>query len=467
MVNPLLNPKNSLPLVKAYFMDSGRQKNYSYKQMEKYRDKALKKIVKYAYTIPMYHDKYRQNGIHPSDIKGIRDIEKLPMISKNDLRENYPNRLLPIGYNKDKAFVICTGGTTGKSVSIYTDIFTMGKLVGLAMREVKPFGLNIRKSRSVHIGNFNENRMDLVSQQNLLKPVKSFISFNILNIDVNTPAKEIIEKLDSFKPDIILSYPAVLQHLAYIMRKGYGKNIKPKVLYCGGAMLDDYTRRYVQDTFGCPLLNTYQAVEAQGIIATECTHGTWHVHHDFYNVEVIDANGELVDPGKRGHLLLTRLFGRGTPIIRYNGMDDWVKILPYQECECGLSTPVIKDGVEGRKRANIVLPDGKVFPPGAFCFIEPVLVKHNTYKVKQYQVIQKKIDEIEVLLVIDESLRNEGVSVDQIKKEILEIYQKKAGSGVNISVIEVEEIKHPTDANKPAPIVISHVSQKEGYKVLN
>jgi len=148
-------------------------------------------------------------------------------------------------------------------------------------------------------------------------------------------------------------------------------------------------------------------------------------------------------------------------------MDDWVKLLPYKKCSCGLSTPVIEGGVEGRKRANIILPSGKVFPPGAFCFITPVLHKLKTFKVKQYQIIQKKIDEIEILLVIDEDLRDVGPPVDKIVKNIKEIYLKKVGFGVSINVKEVKEIKHPKDASKPPPIVISHVTQEEGYNVLN
>ena len=102
MVNPLLNPMNSIPLLKRYIFDPGRLKRLSPEQMARYRDKAFKRIVKYAYTVPLYHDKYKKAGVHPSDIKGMDDIAKLPMVSKNDMRENFPDRILPVGYNKKK-----------------------------------------------------------------------------------------------------------------------------------------------------------------------------------------------------------------------------------------------------------------------------------------------------------------------------------------------------------------------------
>lgn len=467
MINPLFNPQNSLPLLKAYLTDANRIKKLNPEQLKRYRDKAFRRIVKYAYTVPLYHDKYKKAGVHPSDIRGIDDAVKLPMVPKNELREGFPDRLLPAGYNKENAYVICTGGTTGKSVSIYTDFFTIGKATGLFKRELSAFDLNWKDSKFSHIGNFNECRIDLVSEENFLKPLSSIFSMDhILNMDVNTPTKDLINKLNSFKPDIILSYPAVFQHLAYLKRKGFGKQLKPKVFFTAGSILDEYTRKYVQDAFGCPLLNTYQSVEAQGAIASECIHGLWHINSDFFNVEAIDDDGKLVSEGERGHLVITRMWGRGTPIVRYTGMDDWVRIKSDYDCKCGLKTPIIVGGVEGRKRANIVLPSGKVFPPGAFCFVEPVLTKYKTFKVRQYQIRQEKVDEIYVLLVIDEDLRNKGASVNTIKKEIKQIYEKKSGSGVKITIKEVDKITNEDNPTKPAPIVVTKVKLKEGFKIL-
>jgi phenylacetate-CoA ligase len=466
-MNPLLNPFISIPILKNYILDPGRIQRLNPKQLKKYRDKAFKNIVKYAYTVPLYHTIYKRAGIHPNDIRRIDDIVKLPFVTKDDLRENFPDKIIPVGYNKNKGHVVCTGGTTGKPVSIYTDFSTMARSAGIILREMNFFNLNWRKSKFVHIGNFNPNRVDLVSQENFQSHLKSFFSMdNHLNIDVDLPMVDIMSKLDSFRPDIIMAYPAIFQYLAFLKRKGYGKSIKPKLFWTGGAMLDDYTRSYVEDAFECRLLNIYPSVEAGADIAFECMEGTWHIHSDFFNVEAIDEAGELVSSGERGHVVLTRLWGRGTPIIRYTGMDDWIKLSPGEECNCGLTTPVIVGGVEGRMRANIILPNGKVFPPGAFCFITPVLLKLKTFKVKRYQIVQRKVDEIDILLVIDEDLRNVGPSVDVIADNIRESYMKKTGPGVTINVREVNEIENNKNASKPPPIVVSHVKPEEGYDLL-
>ncbi len=465
-MNPLLNPIISLQLLKRYLSDPKRIFKSNPSQIKRFADKEFRKIVRYAYTVPLYNKKYKINGIKPSDIRGINDINKLPFISKDDLRQNFPNNIVPPGYKN--GYVICTGGTTGKPVSIFTDFITMGIGSIPAIRELNYFKLNWRKSRFVHIGNFNPYRVDLISQENFHSHLKSFIAMdNYIGIDVNLPAIDIIKKLDSFKPDIVMSYPAIFQNLAYLKRKGYGKNIKAKLFWTGGAILDSYTKSYVEDAFGCRLLNIYPSVEAGADIAFECSEGHWHIHPDFFHVEAIDENNELVEDGERGHIVLTRLWGRGTPIIRYTGMDDWVKLTPYKKCSCGLTTPLIEGGVEGRMRANIILPNGTIFPPGAFCFITPALHKLNTFKVKQYQIIQKKIDEIDILIVIDEDLRDIGPSFEEIAKEIKKMYRKKVGPKVIINVKEVDKIINKKDSGKPPPIVISHVKPKEGFEVLN
>ena len=231
-------------------------------------------------------------------------------------------------------------------------------------------------------------------------------------------------------------------------------------------MLDDYTCKYVEEAFDTRLLNIYPSVEAGANIAFECEKGTWHVHDDYFHLEAIDEDMCPVESGQRGHLAVTRLFNAVTPIVRYIGMDDWVKLSGRTECDCGICSTTIIGGVEGRMRANIVLPNGKVFPPGAFCFITPVLNNLKNFKVKQYQIIQKKIDEIDVLLVIDEDLRNVGPSVEKISEEIKKIYVSKTGPDVKITVKEVDEIKHPKNSNKPAPIVVSHIDQKDAYATI-
>ena len=74
-MNPLFNPFISFPFLKNFIFDPGRLERLSPLQLERYRDRALRKIVRYAYDAPLYRRKYKDAGVHPSDIKGIKDIK--------------------------------------------------------------------------------------------------------------------------------------------------------------------------------------------------------------------------------------------------------------------------------------------------------------------------------------------------------------------------------------------------------
>ncbi|MCK5636046.1 MAG: hypothetical protein KAH91_01395, partial [Thermoplasmatales archaeon] len=63
-----------------------------------------------------------------------------------------------------------------------------------------------------------------------------------------------------------------------------------------------------------------------------------------------------------------------------------------------------------------------------------------TYKIKQFQIIQHKIDTMEIMVIIDENLRDEGASVKDIFDEIENRFKKIVGSEVNIIINEVKEI---------------------------
>lgn len=473
-MNPFLNPFITIPFIKNYILDPRRAERLSTHKLERYQDKALRKMIFYAYTVPIYKKKYKKAGIHPNDIRGIKDIKKLPFISRQDLSKNFPDKIIPPSFNKEKGHVICTGGTTTKyccnsgsePVCIYTDIPTMLRGSLITSRENRFFNLKWRKTRFAHIGNYNSFKYDEVFDKNVMTYVRSFFSFkNYLGMQASNRARKIIEKLNLFKPDVIISYPVIFQDMAYLKRKGYGKNIRPKLLLVGGAMLDEYTRSYVEDVFGCRMFNTYASCESGAEIAFECTERNWHIHSDFFHLEAVDENMELVGPGERGRLVITKLWGNGTPIIRYTGMEDWVTLGNGEKCSCGLKTPIFGRPVEGRVLSNIVLPDGKIFPPSAFLFISSVLHELGTFKVRRFQIVQNKVDEIDILLVIDEDLRDKGPSFDEIAKKIQKVYQEITGPDVTITVREVREIEDDPATGKPAPIVVSHVNVGEACNI--
>ncbi len=467
-MNPFLNPVSGIPFLKHFVFDPKRLNKKNPQQIERYRDKAFRKLLRYAYSVPLYHKKYKETGIHLRDIRGIKDITKLPFITKKDLVNNFPDGIIPQNYNKNKVFVVSSSGSTGKPVSVYIDFSCFSEGVGANIRLLQTYNLHWRKSRIANIGNFSSGKADDVAKRAFYKYIGfALASETYITLNAFHYIKDIMKKLDKFKPDSILTYPVTYQNLAYLKNKGYGKNVNPKVLFVSGYILDNYTRSYVEDAFGCKMYDIYGVAEtsSEAPIAFECQQKIWHINHDFFHIESIDENMELVKPGKKGHIVVTRLFGKATPLIRYTGLDDWVTLTEDYECSCGLCTPLFKDGVEGRKDTSVILPDGRVFPSASFAILSVFLSKFKTGKVLQFQIIQKKLDEIDILIVINEDLRDKEPSVNELFKKIKEIYQEKVGPTVAINVKEVKEIK--SRHNKPAPLLISKLTQKERERIID
>ena len=85
-MNPFYNPIFLSKILKSYLFDINRLRRLDDQQLKRFQDKKFKKIVEFAYTVPLYYEKYKKAGIHPRDISGLKDVEKLPFITKQDIK---------------------------------------------------------------------------------------------------------------------------------------------------------------------------------------------------------------------------------------------------------------------------------------------------------------------------------------------------------------------------------------------
>ena len=442
-MNPFLNPITFAKVAKYYLTDIDRVWRLNEEQLEKYREKCFKQVLKKAKKVPMYRKKYK--GIDLDKIS-LKNIEKLPILTKEDLRKNFPDGIVPEGFNVKKAHLVSTSGSTGQPTSIYTDFYTIIKALMGFVRELKEYGISWRKDKMTLIVDLTRGAIEEAYFEKGL-PIK-FKNMQFLH--VGEDVEKMIEKIDKFKPKFIGGYPGVLRALAVLKRKGYGKNIEPEVMASSGAVLDEYTKKYIEEAFGAKIYDVYGSTEA-GPIAFECKQGNYHLHYDMVHVEVLDDNFEPVEYGEAGQIVVTKLYGNATPIIRYNGMNDY--IIPLKKkCNCGINTPLIGK-IAGRKADSIILPSGKIIPPLSLTGIPAkVMERYDSFIVKQFQIVQNAVDELNVYLVMEEG--NE-----EIKKKIIEgikeEYEKKLQIKVNVQEVEKIDSKEPI-----SPVIISKVGKE-------
>jgi len=436
-----MNPIFLLRVLRSYLSDIDRIWRFSNEQLKAYQDKALRKIIKYAYTVPLYRDKYRYHGIRPSDIKGIDDISKLPFITKDDLRSYFPDGIIPNNFNKKHSFLVSTSGSTGKPVFVYYDMFSAIKSLEGFARELKAYGGDWRKSKILLVIDLSPGSAENVFFTKSTIPfLKKFVSLkNIKYLHMGEKPEDLIKKINEFQPEFLGSDPNILRQIAYLKNNGYGKDITPCYIFSSGSMLDSYTKRYVENAFNVKLLETYGTTEG-GPIAFECLEGGYHVHSDFIYLEILNDNKHTIPHNTPGHTIITKLYGGGTPIIRYTGIDD-IATQIEKTCSCGIMSQMIKN-IEGRATELIILPNGKTLSPLTLTGIPAKTMEDfNSYKIKQFQIIQHKIDELEILIVIDAKQRNIGISTQKLLQELKKRFSVKMGTDINITVKETKEIQ--------------------------
>ena len=439
---------------------------FNTEQMREYQGKALNKMVKYAYTTLLYQQKYKEIKIEPNKIKMIDDVKKLPFVTKQDLRSHGTLGTLPKNVKRKKLFKVGTSGSTGKPIYIYRDTDAVALESTIISRMLKTYNLNPLKIKMTNIGDFSiQNSYDQECITNGTLKKLGFLSYfskkNVQHLYAGDKIKKIMDKLVSFNPDFIISYPGTLIGLMELRNEGHGEGIDPKYVVVSGGVLDQYTKHQFENTFNTKVFSLYAATES-GTVAFECLNGHYHVQSDLVFIEAIDEKKNHVSSGKHGHLVVTRLYGGGTPIIRYTGMDDIVSLLDYEECDCGMNTQLLKN-VEGRASDSIVLPDGRIFPPATFTLIPGEVARDSGVDIVQrFQIIQNKKDDIEILTVINEKLRDEVLSVEKILDDIKRRYQNLVGEDVNVDVKEVKKVKKDVRSpNSLSTIVMSYVDHNE------
>ncbi|HDS59805.1 MAG TPA: hypothetical protein ENN54_05910, partial [Thermoplasmatales archaeon] len=113
----LLHPGIAYHLLRGYLVDTDRVWKQDREAIERYKSRQFRRMVRYAYDVPVYRRKYRAAGIYPADIRGIEDIKKLPTVSKNDFRKNFPQGIVHPYFDTTHAHLVSTSGSTGQPVS--------------------------------------------------------------------------------------------------------------------------------------------------------------------------------------------------------------------------------------------------------------------------------------------------------------------------------------------------------------
>jgi phenylacetate-CoA ligase len=460
-MNPFYNPAFIIKLTKSYLSDINRIWKFDQKQLKKYQDKEFRKIFRYSLKVPVYYNKYKKSNISQDDIKGIKDIDKIPIITKNDLRKNFPDKIITPNFNKKNSCLISSSGSTGKPLFIYCSVFSSIKRLEGFARILKAYGGNWKKSKTLLLIDLTPGSVEYATY---IEGGTSFLNkiFSLNNIKY-LPIKEktetLIKKINDFEPEFLGSDPIMLKKLAYYKINEFGKNITPKLIFSSGSMLDQYTKKYIEKAFETKVLDVYGSTEG-GPMAFECLkENHYHLNSDFIYFEFLDKNNQPVSNNKPGNIIITRLYGKDTPIIRYNGLED-IAIPIEGKCSSGIKSKMIKN-IEGRITDLIILPNDDTVSPFTLSGIPAkIMEEYNTLQIKQFQIVQNKKSEIEFFIVIDENLRNTGITIKKLHDEIRNRIKNQIKHEIEVIIKEKKSLD-PINSSEKFKVFISNINKTQ------
>ena len=390
----------------------------------------LQKIVKRAYeNVPFYRKRFDESGIKPEDIKTIKDIEKLPLTTKDDLREAYPFGMFAVP-RREIVELHTSSGTTGKpTVSGYTkkdiEIWSEVMARGLTMfgateddiiQNTHGYGL-FTGGFGVHYG----------AQK---------IGLTVIPISTGQTKRQ-IEIMKDFNASIVIFTPSYGLYLAEVAEEE-GLNTEElnlKAVGFGAEMWTEEMRQEIQRRFNAPAYNIYGLTEIMGPgIALECQEQDGlHVMEDHFYPEIIDSKTlKILPEGEKGELVLTTLTRHGMPIIRFRTKD--VTALKREKCGCG-RTLIKMDRITGRTDDMLKVRGVAVFPSQ----IEKALLKVDGLE-PHYQIIVSRPQHMDVMEVQVEAspelFSDEIKELVGIKKNIEDYIHNEIGLRVEVTLVE-------------------------------
>lgn len=400
------------------------------------QNRKLRAVINFAArNIKYYREIFKEANVKPEDIQCQRDLSKLPILTKDQLRDRFWDflpRELP------SCRVSRTSGSTGVPVCILSDENSRLFNSAAVIRYRKAVGIPL-------LG------------QSILTPLKSiydlsrkphwtFLQGLHKTFYVN-PYAESTENfglasatLKQLNKHALIGITPAIRKLAYCIRDGSLPSIRPTVVLTVGEVLTGQVREILESTFHSPVVDIYACNEA-GDVAWQCLKNKYyHINIDNVIVEVLDGAGKPVEPGQIGEVVLTNLNRYAMPIIRYKNGD--LASLSAEVCPCGCRLPMIAE-IVGRAGEDITLPNGKMIP------WNQLKGPMNHPNIRQFQIVQNANGSLTIKYVKEP--QEECQKLESLLKPRFEAI---LGGHLPISFDEVCNIPQATSGK--SKLVVSH-----------
>lgn len=350
----------------------------------------LRALIAHAHDkCPYYRERFDAAGVKPGDIRDLSDASALPLLSKADIQE-HRERMRRQDVPADALILNRTGGSTGEPLLFYLDAERAKSRKAATIRHDRWAGKEVDTLYASiwgHAGKKQGLKPALVDRY-----VRRFFYLDASAITEES-LESFIADLRRLSPEIFLGYANALLLLArYMEDRGITDFPRPRAIISSAELLTPASRETISRVFGCPVFDRYGCRETS-VIASECSaHEGLHINCENLLVEIVDADGKPVPPGRAGEIVVTDLTNLAMPLIRYR-IKDVGELIPGA-CSCGRTLARMKLS-GGRVTDFLRLPGGRMVS-GASLTINLVA---NIPGIRQAQILQPDADRVLLRLV--------------------------------------------------------------------
>lgn len=322
-------------------------------------ERLLETVNRVYEKVEPYRKKMDEAGVKPSDIKTLKDLQKLPFVTKQDMRDNYPFGLFAVP--KDELVRIhASSGTTGKPT-----------VVGYTRRDLEMWTECV--SRIAAMGGATEKDVAQICFGYGMFTGALGLHFGLENMgaalvpsSTGNTEKQIMYMKD-FGTTLLVATPSYALRLGEVAQQigvDPKKDLNVKIGLVGSELLTEAMRTEMHKLWGEDMLVTsnYGMSELMGPgVSGECEEICgMHINEDYFIPEIIDPKtGEVLPPGEKGELVITCIYKEALPLIRYRTKD--ITRLIYEPCKCGRTT-VRMENLSGRTDDMLKIRGVNVFP---------------------------------------------------------------------------------------------------------
>lgn len=394
----------------------------------------LKSTVRLAYdNVPMYREKMEKAGVKPSDISSLKDIQKIPLTGKLELREQYPFKLLAVPMKKIVR-IHASSGTTGQPIT-----------AGYTRGDLEMWAENI--ARLATAGGVTEDDIAQVSFGYTLF-TGAFglhgglekIGAAIIPISSGNTERQ-INIMRDFGSTVLIATPSYAMYLAEVAEQMDAlKDLRLRAGLFGSEASTEEMRVELERRFRILVTENYGLTEVLGPgVAGECEYKCgMHINEDHFLPEIINPDTEEPLPiGEQGELVITTLSKEGQPALRYRTRD--ITRLIEEPCACG-RTQLRMEKIKGRSDDMLIIRGVNVFPSQ----IESVLVGQSGIG-PHYEIVvtrQNYVDRLQVKVeLVDASVLDKYSELEALQNKIKADLRTVLQLDVNVTLLSPNTLK--------------------------